>query len=208
MPADERAAIERHLSLIDQINEALTVVEADIAVRALQHPTIRRLMTLPGLDVTVAASVAAAIRDIRRSAILRGLSPILVSIPSVRPSGEGLAYHGRITKQGRGHARGMLDHLASREAHRAAMIIWHVLSKDADYIWARPALLARKFRSVQLRAGLPTSHARRGSAFDYNIPVKRVEERFRVEKAEAAYAATSPWRTRPERPKAVETAAE
>lgn|GEM_PF-3166988 len=66
MPADERAAIERHLGLINQINEALTVVEADIAVHALQDPTIRRLMTLPGLDVTVAASVAAAIGDIRR----------------------------------------------------------------------------------------------------------------------------------------------
>lgn len=29
------------------------------------------------------------------------------------------------------------------------MIIWHMLSKNADYIWARPALLARKFRSVE-----------------------------------------------------------
>ncbi|RWN23386.1 MAG: hypothetical protein EOR95_35045, partial [Mesorhizobium sp.] len=66
LPADERAAIERHLGLINQVNEALTVVEADTAVHALQDPTIRRLMTLPGLDVTVAASVAAAIGDIRR----------------------------------------------------------------------------------------------------------------------------------------------
>ena len=55
-----------HLSLIDQINEALTVVGADIAVHALQDPTIRRLMTLPGLDVTVAASVASVIGDIHR----------------------------------------------------------------------------------------------------------------------------------------------
>ncbi|MER8403051.1 hypothetical protein [Mesorhizobium sp. M1348] len=42
-----------------------------------------------------------------------------------------------------------------------------MLSKDTDYIWGRP-LLARKFRSVELRAGLPTSYARRGTAFDYN----------------------------------------
>ncbi|RWC00144.1 MAG: transposase [Mesorhizobium sp.] len=47
LPADERAAIERHLGLISQINEALRVVEPDIAVHALQDPTIRRLMTLP-----------------------------------------------------------------------------------------------------------------------------------------------------------------
>ncbi|ESY59945.1 transposase [Mesorhizobium sp. LNHC232B00] len=236
LPADERAAIERHLGLINQINEALTVVEADIAVHALQDPTIRRLMTLPGLDVTVAASVAAAIGDIRRFSDPQKLVAYLGLNPSVRQSGEGPAYHGRITKQGRGHARGMLveaawatvrspgplrafhKRIASRRgkhiaavatARKLAMIIWHMLSKDTDYIWARPALLARKFRSVELRAGLPTSHARRGTAFDYNIPAKRAEERSRVEKAEAAYAAeTSRWRARPERQKAVEKAAE
>ncbi|WP_352842923.1 IS110 family transposase [Mesorhizobium sp. M0933] len=236
LPADERAAIERHLGLINQINEALTVVEADIAVHALQDPTIRRLMTLPGLDVTVAASVAAAIGDIRRFSDPQKLVASLGLNPSVRQSGEGPAYHGRITKQGRGHARGMLveaawaavrspgplrafhKRIASRRgkhiaavatARKLAMIIWHMLSKDTDYIWARPALLARKFRSVELRAGFPTSHARRGTAFDYNIPAKRAEERSRVEKAEAAYAAaTSRWRTRPERQKAVEKAAE
>ncbi|MER8703793.1 IS110 family transposase [Mesorhizobium sp. M1273] len=234
--ADERAAIERHLGLINQINEALTVVEAAIAVHALQDPTIRRLMTLPGLEVTVAASVAAAIGDIRRFSDPQKLVAYLGLNPSVRQSGEGPAYHGRITKQGRGHARGMLveaawaavrspgplrafhKRIASRRgkhiaavatARKLAMIIWHMLSKDTDYIWARPALLARKFRSVELRAGLPTSHARRGTAFDYNIPAKRAEERSRVEKAEAAYAAaTSRWRTRPERQKAVEKAAE
>ena len=234
LPADERAAIERHLGLINQVNEALTVVEADIAVHALQDPTIRRLMTLPGLDVTVAASVAAAIGDIRRFSDPQRLVAYLGLNPSVRQSGEGPAYHGRITKQGRGHARGMLveaawaaarspgplrafyKRIASRRgkhiaavatARKLVMIIWHMLSKDADYIWARPALLARKFRSVELRAGLPTSHAKRGTAFDYNIPAKRAEERSRVEMVEAAYAAaTSRWRTRPGKTKVVEKA--
>ncbi|MES0133061.1 hypothetical protein [Mesorhizobium sp. M0029] len=80
-----------------------------------------------------------------------------------------------------------------------------MLSKDTDYVWAWPALLARKFRSVELRAGVPTSHARRGSAFDYNISAKRAEERSRVEKAEAAYAAAiSRWRARPGKTKVVE----
>ena len=232
LPADERAAIERHLSLIDQINEALTVVEADIAVHALQDQTIRRLMTLPGLDVTVAASVAAAIGDIRRFGDPQRLVAYLGLNPSVRQSGEGPAYHGRITKQGRGHARGMLveaawaaarspgplrafyQRIAARRgkhiaavatARKLAMIIWHMLSKDAYYIWARPALLARKFRAAELRGGLPTKHARRGTAYDYNIPVVRAEERSRVEKGEAAYVdLTSRWRTRPKGKRAVE----
>lgn len=232
LPADERAAIERHLGLIDQINEALSVVEADIAAHALNDPTIRRLMTLPGIDVTVAASVAAAIGDIRRFGDPQKLVAYLGLNPSVRQSGEGPAYHGRITKQGRGHARGMLveaawaaarspgplrafyrriaarrgKHIAAvATARKLAMIIWHMMSKGADYIWARPALLARKFRAAELRAGLPTKHARRGAAYDYNIPAKRAEERSRVEKAEAAYTnLTSRWRTRPKGRKAVE----
>lgn len=232
LPEDERVAIDRHLALIGQITEALTVVEADIAAHALNDPTIRRLMTLPGIDVTVAASVAAAIGDIRRFSDPQKLVAYLGLNPSVRQSGEGPAYHGRITKQGRGHARGMLveaawaaarspgplrafyKRIASRRgkhiaavatARKLAMIIWHMLSKDADYIWARPALLARKFRAAELRAGLPTKHARRGTAYDYNIPAKRAEERFRVEKAEAAYTdLTSRWRTRPKGRKAVE----
>ncbi|GAB1584230.1 IS110 family transposase [Phyllobacterium phragmitis] len=108
LPADERAAIERHLGLITQLEEALKVVEADIALHALDDPTIRRLMTLPGIDVTVAASVAAAIGDIRRFSDPQRLAAYLGLNPSVRQSGEGRAYHGKITKQCRGHARGML----------------------------------------------------------------------------------------------------
>lgn len=78
------------------------------------------------------------------------------------------------------------------------MIIWHMLTKGTDYIWMRPALLARKFRSIELHAGLPTSHAKRGSAYDYNIPEKRAEERNRVEAAEQNYANfASRWRTKP-----------
>jgi transposase len=100
LPADEQVANNRHLGLIDQICEALKVVEADIAQHALNDPTIRRLMTLPGTDVTVAASVASAIGDIRRFSDPQKLVAYLGLNPSVRQSGEGPAYDGRVTKQG------------------------------------------------------------------------------------------------------------
>ncbi|MEY9470890.1 hypothetical protein ABH992_003289 [Bradyrhizobium yuanmingense] len=225
VPADERAAIERHLAQIDLIQGSLKEVEADIAREAMSDPIIRRLMTLPGVDMTVASGVAAAVGDIRRFADPTRLVSYLGLNPSVRQSGEGSAYHGRITKQGRGQARGMLveaawavarspgplraffQRVASRRgkhiaavatARKLAMIIWHMLTKSTDYIWTRPALLARKFRSIELRAGLPTSHAKRGSAYDYNIPAKRAEERARVESAEKEYTRfTSRWRAKP-----------
>jgi len=57
------------------------------------------------------------------------------------------------------------------------MIIWHMLTKGGDYIWVRPALLARKFRRIELKAGLSPEHAKQGAAYDYNIPEKRAAER-------------------------------
>ncbi len=83
-------------------------------------------------------------------------------------------------------------------ARKLAMIIWHMLTKNEDYIWVRPALLARKFRSIELKAGRPAEHAKRGAAYNYNIPEKRAAERAPVEAAERTYADfTSRWRTRP-----------
>lgn len=50
------------------------------------------------------------------------------------------------------------------------MIIWQMLTKATDYIWARPALMAGKFRSIELKAGAPANRAQRGAAYDYTFP--------------------------------------
>jgi transposase len=224
LPDDECAAIDRHLAQIDLIEGSLRDVEADIARATMSDPVIRRLMTLPGVDMAVASGVAAAIGDVRRFGDPTKLVGYLGLNPSTHQSGEGPAYHGRITKQGRGQARGMLveaawaagrspgplraffQRVAAKRgkpiaavatARKLAMIIWHMLTKGEDYIWVRPALLARKFRSIELKAGLPKEHARRGAAYDYNIPARRAAERVHVEKAEEAYADfTARWRTK------------
>lgn len=58
-------------------------------------------------------------------------------------------------------------------------------------------------QAIWRRAGLPANHAKRGSAYDYNIMSKRAEERQRIEAAEAIYAFTEHWR-RGLKPKSVE----
>ncbi|WP_292634356.1 transposase [Mesorhizobium sp.] len=118
--------------------------------------------------------------DIRRFGDPQRLVAYLGLNPSVRQSGEGPAYHGRITGPRRcaGNARrsGMggcpltgssarllqADRLASREAHRgrrhcAPACNDHLAdAKQGRRLYLGPAsLLARKFRSVELRAGLP-----------------------------------------------------
>ena len=65
-------------------------------------------MTIPGVDMVVALAIVAAIGEVGRFEQSQNLVSYLGLNPSVRQSGPGPAYHGRITKQGRGHARGML----------------------------------------------------------------------------------------------------
>ena len=65
-------------------------------------------MTIPGIDATVALSLAAAVGDFRRFSSPERLVSYLGLNPRVKQSGAQPASHGRITKQGRAHARGML----------------------------------------------------------------------------------------------------
>ena len=65
-------------------------------------------MTIPGVDATVALSIVAAVGDFSRFRIAEQLVRYLGLNPRVKQSGGQPAAHGRITKQGRAHARGML----------------------------------------------------------------------------------------------------
>ena len=65
--------------------------------------------------MVVALAIVAAIGDVGRFEQSQKLVSYLGLNPSVRQSGPGPAYHGWITKQGRGHARG---HVSSRRLGR------------------------------------------------------------------------------------------
>ncbi len=214
VPEDERLAIERHLREFDRLGEDLKVIERDLARSALADDGVKRLMTIPGIDMVVALAMTAAIGTIGRFEKPEKLVSYLGLNPSVRQSGPGPAYHGRITKQGRGHARGMLveaawaavrapgplrafflrvrarrgQHVAAvATARKLAVLIWHLLTKNESYVWSRPALHARKMRDLELKAGQRGMRGRKGSAQAYNIRSQREAERRWVEQAESAY---------------------
>ena len=65
-------------------------------------------MTIPGVDATVALAIVAAVGDFGRFGSPQKLVSYLGLNPRVRQSGGQPAAHGRITKQGRAHARGMM----------------------------------------------------------------------------------------------------
>jgi transposase len=212
VPEDERLAIERHLREFDRLGEDLRVIERDLARTALADDGVKRLMTIPGVDMALA--MKAAIGEVTRFDEPQKLVSYLGLNPSVRQSGPGPAYHGRITKQGRGHARGMLveaawaaarapgplrafflrirarrgQHVAAvATARKLAVVIWHLLMKGDSYAWARPSLHAKKLRDVELKAGNKAARGQKGAAHAYNIKSHREEERRWVEQAESAY---------------------
>src|SRR5499433_1525030 len=61
LPEDERLAVERHLREFDRLGEDLKVIERGLARSALADEGVKRLMTIPGVDMIVALAIVAAI---------------------------------------------------------------------------------------------------------------------------------------------------
>jgi transposase len=108
VPDDESGAIERHVRELDRLAEDLTFLDREIAESTLDDGAIRRLLTITGVNLTVAVGLMAAIGDIARFKSPQKLVSYFGLNPRVRQSGLGAAHHGRISKVGRSHARAML----------------------------------------------------------------------------------------------------
>jgi transposase len=108
LPDDERRTADALLRQLDFHGEELRLVDAELGRAALGSGEVKRLMTIPGVDATVALSIIAAVGDFQRFSSPQKLVSYLGLNPRVRQSGGQPASHGRITKQGRAHARGML----------------------------------------------------------------------------------------------------
>ena len=68
LPADERQAVEALLRQLDFHGQELRLIDAELARVALGCEDTKRLMTIPGVDVTVAMSITAAVGDFSRFA--------------------------------------------------------------------------------------------------------------------------------------------
>jgi transposase len=228
LPMDERLGIEQRLRELDRLGEDLRAIERVVAEQAIDDPRLKKLLTITGVNATVAIGLLAAIGDITRFSAPEKLVSYFGLNPSVYQSGLQPAKHGRISKRGRSHARAMLVEAAwsaaqcpgplrafflrirdrrgqqiaaVATARKLAVIAWHVLTRDEPFAWDRPALTARKNRSLELQAGMPSQRGGRpGSAAAYNLKAVRDQERATAEQAERIYQRLfSRWkRTAPE----------
>jgi len=214
LPPDERAAADALLRQLDFHAQELALIDADLGQVALARPEVLRLMTIPGVDATVALSIVAAAGDFTRFRSPDRLVSYLGLNPRVRQSGGQPASHGRITKAGPAHARGMLVEAAwsaskapgplrafyqrvrarrgmqiavVATARKLAVLCWHLIIKQEDYAFALPSLVAHKQRKLELRAGLPAARGRKGTAARYSLKAVRAAEHDLAAQGEAAY---------------------
>lgn len=214
LPVDERQAVEALLRQLDFHGEELRLIDADLAKVALTRDEVKRLMTIPGVDATVALSIVAAVGDFGRFRSPNKLVSYLGLNPRVRQSGGQPASHGRITKQGRAHARGMLveaawaaaktpgplhafyERVRGRRgmqiavvatARKLAVLCWHLITRGEDYAFQRHSLTQKKLCALELRAGMPSRRGQKGKAAAYSLKEVRRRENALAEQAEHAY---------------------
>jgi transposase len=180
LPLQERESVDAGLRQIVFLETEIKAVEKLIALQALDWPEIRRLMTVPGVNLICAATFIAAIGRADRFLTSRKLVAYLGLDPKVRQSGETPARSGRISKRGSAQARWALveaswsvvlqpgplrafyQRTRDRRGHGRAIVatarklsilFWCMLRRSEDYAHQRPALTKKKLRELELTAG-------------------------------------------------------
>jgi transposase len=213
LQVEERESVDSALRRIEFLDSEVEAVERLIASDALDSPEIKRLMTVPGVNVICAAAFIAAIGEVRRFKSPRKLVGYLGLDPRVHQSGSTPASHGRISKQGSGavrHAlveaawsvvrqpgpiRAFYQRVRSRRGHQVAItaaarklacLFWCLLTREEDYAYGQPSLTQKKLRLLEIRAG---SRGQEGIYTGTFVTRQRMRaaERELAEQAEAAY---------------------
>ena len=212
LPPEERESIDagtRHIEFLDQ---ELAAVDRLIAQQALSWPEIRRLMTVPGVNLVCAASFVAAV-DPNRFLTSRKLVAYLGLDPRVKQSGEGPARSGRISKRGSASARWALVEAAwstvlqpgplrafysetkARRGHgkaivatarKLAVLFWCMLTRSQDYAHQQPSLTRKKLRRLEITAGAP-KYTRRAAGIWSTNDLMRIAELELAHQAETSY---------------------
>jgi len=95
----DRTIVEAHLSVIDEYDEQIEVLEKKISQRVVESPAAQRLLTIPGVGETTAATVLAEVGEIERFDRDKELVSYAGLDPEVHQSGD-TEVRGSISKEG------------------------------------------------------------------------------------------------------------
>ena len=213
LPEEEDETVNAGLRHIEFLNQEIDQVDRLIAKDALQSPQIKRLMTVPGVNVICAAIFLATVGDIHR---FKGSRPVVAYLgldPRVYQSGSGPARGGRISKQGSPRARWALveaarsvaqqpgpmhafyERIRARKGHNAAVVagarklavlFWCMLTREQDYAHQQPSLSELKLRRLEVAAGAPTRPGKPTGVWATRERMRHAEKQLAAQ-AEASY---------------------
>ena len=213
LPLEERESVDAGIRHVEFLDSEIAAVEKPIAQQALSWPEIRRLMTVPGVNLICAASFIAAVGDPNRFLTSRKLVAYLGLDPKVKQSGEAPARSGRISKRGSPAARWALVEAAwtavlqpgplhafyertkNRRGHgkaivatarKLAVLFWCMLTRSEDYAHQQPSLTKKKLRRLEITAGAPKNTRRSAGIWSTNDLMRQAERELALQ-AEASY---------------------
>jgi len=213
LPPEERESVDAGVRHVEFLDWEIAEVERLIAKQALAWPEIRRLMSVPGVNLVCAASFIAAVGSPNRFLTSRKLVAYLGLDPKVRQSGEAPTRSGRISKRGSASARWALVEAAwtavqqpgplhafyertrGRRGHgkaivatarKLAVLFWCMLTRDEDYAHQQPSLTNKKLRRLEITAGAPKYAKTARGTWNTNVAMRQAERQL-AEQAEASY---------------------
>jgi transposase len=213
LPLEERESVDAGIRHVEFLDAEIAAVERLIAQQALAWPEIRRLMTVPGVNLICAATFIAAVGDPRRFSSSRKLVAYLGLDPKVRQSGDAPARSGRISKRGSAAARWALveaawsvvlqpgplhafyDRTRARRGHgkaivatarKLAILFWCMLTRGEDYAHQQPSLTKKKLRRLELTAGAPKYTKAASGIWSSNHAIRQAERQLAAQ-AETSY---------------------
>jgi transposase len=173
-----QALVASDLRLLAAVEQEIAQQDTVLAQDGYANPQVKLLLTLPGVDLVVAQTLLATLGDVSRFTEGAHAASSLGLVPTTRQSASS-CYHGRITKQGTGHARAMRAQAAQRvgvhpgplgacfrrllkrknrngaivaTARKLVGIAGQRLVNNEPYRYAQPSATQTKFSRLRLKA--------------------------------------------------------
>jgi transposase len=179
MNDQSRRFIDSDLRILELLENEIALLDKELAQAAHRDDQAKLLMTLPGVDYTVAQTVLAALGEIDRFQDGDHAAAYLGLNPRTKQSADH-CYHGPITKHGNSHARWMLTEAAQHldkhpgplgvffrrlakkknrnvavvaTARKLVTIAYLMLKHNEPYRYAQPLATSAKLSRLRIKAG-------------------------------------------------------
>jgi transposase len=176
----ERIMMEHLCELVTLLEGQIEAIEEEFRKKAKQEQNTRLLLTIPGVGITVATGLMAAIDDIDRFKTPQQLASYFGLTPRIHQSGH-KSYFGSISKEGTAYGRWLAVEAAqslalsqgapivasyhrikAKKGHNVAVtalarkllvLVWHVLTRKTPYRYADPVRTRAKLRELDPTKG-------------------------------------------------------